>query len=62
MQRAITDFHTDEHGGWVTELESGHDQHVRHQPTFILQPRVVTVEDRRVKLDARLECVLCEHV
>jgi hypothetical protein len=60
MQRAITGFHTDEHGDWIAELECGHQQHVRHQPPFILRPWVVTAEGRRKKLGARLECVLCE--
>jgi len=61
MQRAITGFHADEHGDWVAELECGHQQHVRHQPPFILRPWVVTAEGRRRMLGARLECVMCDR-
>lgn len=32
--RRIVGFHLDEKSDWVTELECGHQQHVRHNPPW----------------------------
>ena len=61
MKRRIAGFHRDEAGDWVAELECGHNQHVRHQPPFVLRPWVVTDAGRREKIGAALDCLLCDR-
>ena len=60
-ERAIVDFHTDEHGDWVADLECGHGQHVRHRPPWELRPWVVTEEGRRTHLGQMLGCLRCDE-
>lgn len=60
MERRITDFHQDDEGTWVAELECGHQQHVRHEPPWQVRPWVVTPEGRTGRLGTSLECRLCD--
>ena len=60
-ERAIVDFHTDEQGDWVADLECGHGQHVRHRPPWELRPWVVTEEGRAQHLGKMLCCVRCDE-
>jgi hypothetical protein len=60
MNRKIVDFHKDEHGDWVADLECGHGRHVRHKPPWINRPWVVTEEGRAMMLGVELDCKKCE--
>ena len=60
MKQFIIDYHLDELGDWVAELQCGHGQHVRHDPPWQLRPWVLTAEGRAAFLGTQLECVLCE--
>jgi hypothetical protein len=61
MMRKIVDFHQDQAGDWVADLECGHTQHVRHHPPFELRPWVVTPEGRESKLGVKLDCKKCDE-
>jgi hypothetical protein len=61
MERQVTDFHQDEQGHWVAELECGHNQHVRHDPPWESRPWVVTPEGRRSRLGMLLNCLKCDR-
>lgn len=61
MERKIVDYHQDEHGDWVADLDCGHGQHVRHQPPFINRSWVITEAGRRSKLGIALNCVKCDQ-
>ena len=50
MKRAIVGFHKDEKDDWVAELECGHQQHVRHNPPWLIREWVLTEVGRRNKL------------
>ena len=53
------DFHPDEHGDWVADLECGHGQHVRHNPPWVSREWVTTPEGRRAHIGNLLECKSC---
>lgn len=59
MKRRIVGFHQDALGDWVTELECGHRQHVRHNPPWSSRPWVQTPEGRQERIGAALECPVC---
>jgi ribosomal protein S18 acetylase RimI-like enzyme/tellurite resistance-related uncharacterized protein len=61
VHRLIADFHQDEEGDWVAELDCLHDQHVRHKPPFQDRPWVLTEQGRREKVGADLNCPLCDR-
>ncbi|ABA59147.1 conserved hypothetical protein [Nitrosococcus oceani ATCC 19707] len=61
MKRKIVDYHQDEHGDWVADLECGHGQHVRHRPPFINRSWVVTAEGRQSMVGQVLNCVKCQR-
>ncbi len=61
MPRRIVDFHRDEEGHWVAELECGHTRHVRHNPPWQERPWVTTVEGRQRFLGFSLDCVDCRE-
>jgi tellurite resistance-related uncharacterized protein len=61
MQRAITGFHRDEQGDWVTELACGHRQHVRHRPPLWPNPWVEDAEARASRVGTTLDCPLCDR-
>lgn len=60
MRRRIIDFHRDEQGHWVADLECGHCQHTRHDPPFFPRPWVITEVGRRARLGTELDCVHCD--
>ncbi|MGD8863410.1 MAG: DUF3565 domain-containing protein [Myxococcales bacterium] len=55
----IVDYHRDEDGVWVADLDCGHGRHIRHQPPFQNAAWVTTAAGRTEKLGAPLPCVLC---
>lgn len=61
MRQRIIDFHQDEHGDWVADLECGHGQHVRHDPPWSERPWVVTPQGRERMLGETLACKKCDE-
>ncbi len=61
MKRKIIDFHQDEKGDWVADLECGHGQHVRHDPPWLNRPWVITAEGRQGRVGMELECKKCDE-
>jgi hypothetical protein len=59
--KQITGFHQDDEGHWVAELACGHQQHVRHNPPWMVRTWVTTAEGRKAALGQTLECRLCEQ-
>jgi hypothetical protein len=61
MEQPITGFHKDEENDWVAELQCGHNQHVRHNPPWMLRPWVTIEEGRRSRLGNKLNCKKCDR-
>ncbi len=61
MKRKIVDFHQDEQGHWVADLDCGHGQHVRHNPPWLTRPWVITPQVRQRHLGVILECKKCDE-
>ena len=61
VPRKIVDFHLDEAGEWVAELECGHEEHVRHNPPWTIRPWITTPQDRLEHLEQHLECMSCNQ-
>lgn len=61
MQQPITGYHADDEGHWVAQLACGHNQHVRHDPPWMIRQWVTTVGGREQMLGFRLECKKCEE-
>ena len=61
MKQSIIGFHKDEEDDWVAELECGHQQHVRHDPPWMLRPWVTTKEARKSRLGKELNCKKCDR-
>ncbi|MBV8867189.1 MAG: DUF3565 domain-containing protein [Acidobacteriaceae bacterium] len=61
MQQKITGFHQDEQGDWVADLNCGHTRHVRHDPSWMLRPWVISEEGRNQFIGHKLDCVKCEQ-
>lgn len=61
LPRRIVDFHRDDLGDWVADLECGHGQHVRHDPPWQRRPWVITDAGRAEHLGTILYCVRCEE-
>ena len=61
MLRHTIDFHRDDEGDWVAELDCLHSQHVRHRPPFQDRPWVLTEAGRTERLGTELECPLCDR-
>ncbi|MGA2714691.1 MAG: DUF3565 domain-containing protein [Bryobacteraceae bacterium] len=59
MRRRIVGFHQDDQGDWVTDLECGHKQHMRHQPPWTTRQWVITQEGRDAFLGRELSCAEC---
>ncbi|HXE57994.1 MAG TPA: DUF3565 domain-containing protein [Gemmatimonadales bacterium] len=59
MRRRIVDFHQDDDGAWVAELDCGHARHVRHDPPWEVRPWVLTAAGRASRLGRELECGRC---
>jgi hypothetical protein len=62
IPRKIIDFHLDENGDWVAELECGHDQPVSHNPPWTNHRWVTTPQGRLKHLGTELECPACQPI
>ena len=61
MQRTITGYHQDEDGDWVGKLSCGHNQHLRHQPPFVVRPWVLHPVGRADHHGGEIDCPLCDR-
>jgi hypothetical protein len=61
VKQKIVNFHQDEVGDWVADLECGHTQHVRHDPPWQERQWVISSEGRQSRLGFELECKKCEE-
>lgn len=57
--RKTVGFHLDERLDWVADLECGHLQHVRHNPSFTAGHWVTTSEGRNAYIGLELLCIAC---
>jgi tellurite resistance-related uncharacterized protein len=62
MDTRIRGFHQDDAGDWVAELGCGHGQHMRHRPPFEQRPWVTSEQGRAAKIDASIDCPLCDAI
>ncbi|MGB1199769.1 MAG: DUF3565 domain-containing protein [Thalassotalea sp.] len=60
MEQAIIGYTKDDEDHWVAKLQCGHNQHVRHQPPFILRPWVVSKAGRSSMFGYKLPCKKCD--
>jgi hypothetical protein len=61
MQQSIVGYHQDEQGHWVAQLACGHNQHVRHDPPWMVRRWVLSPAGRETMLGYRLECKKCDE-
>jgi uncharacterized protein DUF3565 len=61
VSRKIVDFHLDDTGDWVAELDCGHHQSVRHNPPWSIHPWVTTPQGRLEYLGRELGCSTCDQ-
>ena len=59
IPRKIADFHLDEDGEWIAELECGHQQQIRHSPPWTINPWITTPQGRLEHLDRDWPCSDC---
>ncbi len=60
MKGKILDFHQDNVGNWVADLQCGHRHHLRHQPPWTTRQWVLTAEGRKRFIGSKLHCRECE--
>ena len=60
MSGAIIGYHLDEEGHWIAQLVCGHNQHVRHQPPWVVRNWVTTAQGRKGMIGQLLICRKCE--
>ncbi len=61
MNQKITGFRKDLEDHWVTELDCGHSQHVRHDPPWMERLWVTTTEGRDGYIGKHLNCIRCDE-
>lgn len=61
-EQAIIGYHLDEVGDWVAQLACGHNQHVRHQPPWIVRKWVTTTQGRAAMIGHLLVCKKCQSL
>ncbi|QDU80252.1 6-N-hydroxylaminopurine resistance protein [Polystyrenella longa] len=61
MQQPVIGYHQDEEKHWVAELGCGHNQHVRHDPPWMIREWVTSPEGREKMLGHQLNCVKCDE-
>jgi Protein of unknown function (DUF3565) len=57
--RKIVGYHLDERFDWVAELECGHQQHVRYDPSWNTRHWVTSSQGRLQHIGQNLLCVAC---
>lgn len=62
MKRTIVDFHVDEDGDWIADLDCSHGQHARHRPPFVNRPWAVDEAGRQAMLGRELDCLRCDRM
>lgn len=60
MKQPINGYHIDDEGHWVAQLVCGHNQHVRHDPPWMIREWVISVEGRQQMLGHLLDCLKCD--
>lgn len=60
MKQPIVDYHTDDEGHWVAQLACGHNQHVRHDPPWMVREWLLSKGDRERMLGQLLDCKKCD--
>ncbi len=61
MKQPITGYHMDDQGHWVAQLSCGHNQHVRHDPPWMIREWVTTDVGRKQMLGHLLNCLKCDE-
>lgn len=61
MKQPITGYHTDDEGHWVAQLACGHNQHVRHDPPWMVREWVTTAPSRQNMFGHLFDCVKCDE-
>jgi hypothetical protein len=61
MERRIVQFHQDEEGHWVGELECGHTRHLRHEPPWQVRPWVLDPRARADRIGTPIDCRECRE-
>ncbi len=59
MKQGIVNYHQDELGDWVAELNCGHYQHIRHNPPWNNRLWVTSKQGRALKIGFQLKCRKC---
>jgi tellurite resistance-related uncharacterized protein len=62
MLTTIRGFHRDTAGDWVAELACDHNQHMRHNPPWLVREWVTSEAGRGSKLGAEIDCPLCDAI
>lgn len=62
MKQPIIGYHKDEENHWVARLACGHNQHVRHDPPWVVRHWVTTEMGRSAMLETSLNCVKCDRI
>jgi len=62
MKRKVIGFHKDQVGDWVADLECGHTQHFRHQPTWVNRPWLENNSEREKFIGTEVVCKTCEEI
>jgi hypothetical protein len=61
MRQPIVAYHLDEEAHWVAELACGHNQHVRHNPPWVVREWVTTPAGRASMRGYELDCKKCDR-
>ena len=62
MQRVVVGFYQDKTGHWAARLECGHEQHVRHDPPWVVREWVLSETGRAGWIGRTMECRKCDEL
>ncbi|NRA85613.1 MAG: DUF3565 domain-containing protein [Gammaproteobacteria bacterium] len=60
MKQPIVGYHKDDEDHWVARLLCGHNQHVRHNPPWMIRTWVTSLQGREKMLGHQLNCLKCD--